>query len=395
MRYRWVILAAGTSAQAAFSAVFFGTSVLAPALREQYDLSLPQVGLLLAAVSIGATFSVLPWGLLADRVGERAVIATGLTAAGAVLVVSGRTGSFDVLVALLVLSGLFGASVNAASGRAVMHWFRPHERGLALGIRQTSVTIGGAIAAAVLPVVERAGGTAWALATLGFGCLAAAITAAVLLREGPRSAPEVAGHALDPLRDSRLWQLAGGSALLLAPQVCLIGFLVVFLHDRRGWSAATAAALLVVLQVFGAVSRVLAGRWSDVVRSRIVPLRAIALALAVAVGATAAVVSAPIAALVAVLVAAGTLSMSWNGLSFTATAELAGYARSGAALGFQQTVLFVVGALLPIPFAALVASTSWQAGFALLALAPLAAWGTLGAVRETAWVARPAGSSPR
>ena len=52
---------------------------------------------------------------------------------------------------LLVLTGLFGASVNAASGRAVMGWFPRDERGLALGIRQTAVPVGGASAAVVLP----------------------------------------------------------------------------------------------------------------------------------------------------------------------------------------------------------------------------------------------------
>ncbi len=147
MRYRWVILAVGTVAQGAFSAVFFGIAVLAPALRDRYDLSLTQVGVLLATVSIGATISVLPWGLLADRIGERAVIATGLAAAGAALVASGWAGSFETLVVLLILGGLFGASVNAASGRAIMHWFGAEQRGLALGLRQTSVTAGGAAAA--------------------------------------------------------------------------------------------------------------------------------------------------------------------------------------------------------------------------------------------------------
>ena len=110
------------------SAVFFGIAVLAPALRERYDLSLTQVGVLLASVSIGATISVLPWGLLADRVGERAVIATGLAAAGAALIASGRAGSFEALVVLLIAAGLFGASVNAASGRAIMHWFGAEQR---------------------------------------------------------------------------------------------------------------------------------------------------------------------------------------------------------------------------------------------------------------------------
>ena len=60
MRYRWVILTVGTVAQGAFSAVFFGIAVLAPALRERYDLSLTQVGVLLASVSIGATISRAP-----------------------------------------------------------------------------------------------------------------------------------------------------------------------------------------------------------------------------------------------------------------------------------------------------------------------------------------------
>ena len=40
--------------------------------------------------------------------------------------------------------------------------------------------------------------------------------------------------------------------------------------------------------------------------------------------------------------------MAWNGLSFTAAAELAGAARSGAAIGFQQSVLSGLGVLAPI-----------------------------------------------
>jgi MFS family permease len=63
--------------------------------------------------------------------------------------------------------------------------------------------------------------------------------------------------------------------------------------------------------------------------------------------------------------------MSWNGLSFTAAAELAGRGRSGAAIGMQQTALSAAGALVPPAFAALVAATSWRVGFALAAVFPL------------------------
>jgi len=78
-----VVLAAGTTAQAAFSALLIGLPVLAPALRDRYDLSLSQVGLALSSVWIGPILTLLAWGLLADRIGERLVLASGLAGCGA------------------------------------------------------------------------------------------------------------------------------------------------------------------------------------------------------------------------------------------------------------------------------------------------------------------------
>jgi sugar phosphate permease len=66
---------------------------------------------------------------------------------------------------------------------------------------------------------------------------------------------------------------------------------------------------------------------------------------------------------VPVLVVAGIFGMSWNGLSFTAAAEAAGPRRSGAAIGFQQTVLGVGGIVIPIVFAAVVTGASWRLAF--------------------------------
>jgi hypothetical protein len=74
--------------------------------------------------------------------------------------------------------------------------------------------------------------------------------------------------------------------------------------------------------------------------------------------------------------------MAWNGLSVTAAAELAGAAKSGAAIGFQQTTLGIIGAIVPITFAYVVEASSWRAGYALAALGPLAGWYLLGRVPE-------------
>ena len=52
----------------------------------------------------------------------------------------------------------------------------------------------------------------------------------------------------------------------------------------RGWSAASAGAMVTAAQVLGAAGRIAAGRWSDVVGSRLRPIRTIALAAAAAMG---------------------------------------------------------------------------------------------------------------
>lgn len=369
-RYRWTILALGTGAQTAYSAVFLGIPVLAPALQNEYDLDLTQVGLAIAAANGGSIFTLLAWGLLADRVGERSVLGAGLAGCAGGLLVAAFAPSFAVLVLALALAGAAGASVNAASGRAVMSWFGRDQRGFALGIRQTALPIGGLLAALVLPPVAAAGGVRAGLTVLAAGCLAAAIAGASGLREAPHGEEELKdiGH---PMRDPRMWRLSIGSGFVLAAQISILSFLILFLHQERGLSTAAAAGVFAVIQALGAVLRIVSGRWSDRVHARIAPLRRLALALAATLAAAAVLLSAPLAILIPVFVAAGALSLSWNGLSFTAAAELAGRARAGAALGFQQTALAITSAAAPPAFAVVVESGSWSLAYGLAAAMPI------------------------
>jgi sugar phosphate permease len=382
-RYRWTILGAGTFAQATFSAVAVGLPALAPALRSQYDLSLNEVGVVLGAVGIGMVLTLLPWGLLADRVGERVVIAAGLVGATAALVATAFAGSFASLVALLALGGALGASVNAASGRAVMGWFSPEERGLALGIRQTAIPIGGASAAAALPWLADAGGVRLAFFALAGACLAGAVVAAILMRDAPpKTEPERhAVLAAAPLRDRSIWILSGSATVYFVGQNAVMGFIVLFLHEHRGLATGVAAGVLAATHVLGAVARIAVGRWSDRLGTRIALLRSIGLALSISLAVATVLLDAPLALLIPALLAAGVLGLSWNGLSFTATAELAGLARTGAALGLQQTVLGVGSVVVPIAFAA-VAASSWRTAYALSAIGPLVGMLALRAVPE-------------
>lgn len=363
------MLAAGTAAQTSFSAVIVGLPVLAPALRDAHDLSLVRVGVVLDSVWIGTLLTLLPWGVLADRRGERLVLSTGLGLCGAALAAAGYAERFWSLLALLGVAGAAGASVNAASGRAVMQWFPAGERGLALGVRQTAIPVGGFIAAIVLPLLS----LGHAFLFLAALCAVGGLIGFTVIREREAAADVLEARGLGlTLRDHRLWLLCGGSSLYLVAQLAVTGFVVLFLHDERGFSPGEAAAVLAAVQVLAAALRIGGGRWSDVLGSRLRPLRLIGIASAATLALAAALLDAPAYLLVTAFVVAGGLSMAWNGLSFTAAAELAGRARSGAALGMQQTALAAAGAVVPPAFAAIVAASSWRVGFALAAAFPLA-----------------------
>jgi len=152
----------------------------------------------------------------------------------------------------------------------------------------------------------------------------------------------------------------------------VIGFVVLFLHDERGFSSGEAAAVLGGGQVLAAALRIAAGRWSDVVGSRVRPLRLLGFASAATLALATVLLDSRAYLLVAAFVLAAGVSMAWNGLSFTAAAEIAGRARSGAALGMQQTALAAAGAIVPPAFAGVVAAGSWRVAFALAAAFPLA-----------------------
>jgi sugar phosphate permease len=376
-----VILGAGTFAQASFSALSVGLPALAPTLRTHYRLTLGETGVVLGAVGIGMLLTLLPWGFLADRISEQLVIALGLVLAAASLVLAAWTHSYGMLVLALLAAGAFGASVNAASGRAVMGWFPATQRGLALGLRQTAVPIGGAAAAAALPWLADAGGTKLAFVVLGGSCFAGGTVALAFIRTPPAPGADLA-NVRGPMRDLRMWILGLGAGLYLTAQIAITGFIVLFLHEHRGVSSHSAALLLAGINVLGIGARIASGRWSDRVHTRLRPIRQIGVALTAAMALVAVATDAPLALLVPALAVAGCLSMAWNGLAIAAAAETATGGRVGAAIGLQQTLLGVLVAGVPPAFAA-VASSSWRLAFALAAVGP-----AVGAV-ALVWVPEP------
>jgi sugar phosphate permease len=378
---RWLILLIGLIALTAGCTFQYGLAYLIPALRHT-GFSLELASILVACPTAGLLLTLIGWGAAADRWGERVVLATGLGLAGVVLVGASSVHRAVSLGLCLALGGAAGGSVFAASGRLILGWFARHERGLAMGIRQSSQPLGVALAAATLPALG-ASGTTRPLLFLGGFCLVAAVLVVALVRDpdrtktqAPAGQPEAvdnSGRPASPYRQPVLWRIHAASALLVVPQFTVATFALVYLVDARGWTALAAGRLLAAAQVCGAASRLGAGYWSDRVGSRMRPMRILALSTGVAMLALAIAVAAGSSAAVPVLLACGVVAVSTNGLAFTAVAEYAGSAWAGRALGIQNTGQNALAAATPPVLALAIGSIGFGGSFAIVAAFPLVA----------------------
>lgn len=353
--------------------VLVGVPVLGPMLRTTYGIDVTAVGVAIASVNAGMVITLLGWGNLADHRGDRLVISSGLCGAALCLTLGTLAPNFLLLLAALFGAGACGASVHAASSRAVAAWFSVEERGLALGIRQTAVPLGGAVIAVILPATVSTFGLHGGLILLGGACFVGGLLAALGLRGAPNMSSEQASSIVmsNPLGDRRVWWVALGSGFVLSAQVAVIGFSVLLLHQDRGIAVSAASAVLAAIEVGGALLLISSGRWSDVLGARAVPLRRLSLGAALALGIVTALISGPVVLLVVALIIAGALSLSWQGLAATMMAELVGSARSGAALGFLQALFAVSATVIPIAVAAIVDATTWQLAFLFAAACTL------------------------
>ena len=376
-RYRWAILALGAGSTAALAAAQSGLPTLGPALHTAFGLSLVEVTGVFTAFGAGTVLTVYAWGVLADRVGERLVLALGPAVGGGALAAATLASAYVALLAGMFVAGLFAAAATSGSGRAVFGWFPRDERGLALGLRQTAVPVGAAAASFSLPALAAATSLDVALMALAGGLVASSVAAALWLRDPPPR-QSAAPPAPPAARDPRIWRLGAASALLIVGQVGVTSLLVLYLFTERGWSATEAALSLGVIQLGGAVARVAAGRWSDQRDERIEPFRRLAAGAGALLLGAAVLSNAASGLFVPLVMAGGMFAMSWNGLSFTAAAEISGGAQAGRAMGLQNTLMRGAGAAAPLLLGTLAASASWQLAFLVMGLAPLAGAALLG-----------------
>jgi MFS family permease len=142
-----------------------------PELRQSFSLSEVEAGSLFSIALIVAATSSTIAGRLADKIGRKTVLVTGLSLLALGCAGAGISEYYFLFVLLLGLTGL-GYGFTTPSLYALMSDLLPNRRGLGTSLVSVSYGIGGAIGAVLASRIIAASG--WRAAFVAVGAIAAA-----------------------------------------------------------------------------------------------------------------------------------------------------------------------------------------------------------------------------
>ncbi|MET4781772.1 MFS transporter [Glaciihabitans sp. UYNi722] len=368
----WTALTLGVAAQTSGTVFVATPAFLIPLLHTERGMSLAQAGLLAATPTMGLVVTLVLWGALADRFGEKWVIAGGLALTALATVGAIAAQGYVALGIFFLLGGMVSASTNSASGKVVVGWFPKDRRGLAMGVRQMAQPLGITVAALTIPSLASAGGIGAALLVPLILTAVLAVACAIGIVNPPRPAASTTAAApRNPYRASGfLWRIHLVSILLVVPQFTLSTFGLVWLVTELHFPALGAGVVVGVAQFVGAVGRIGMGVLSDRVGSRVRPLRWVAVSASAVMLLLAAFGAEGWQAGALVLLIAMTVTVADNGLAFTSIAEMTGPSWAGRALGVQNTGQYIAASAVGPLLGALIGVASYPLAFVVVAIFP-------------------------
>ncbi len=375
---RWRILGLMTGAQAGASIVQQGIGSLAPFILAAFALNEAQFGLLFMSLQIGSACFTAPAGVFVDRYGERRVVLVSGSLMAAALGLASLLPSFPWFATWMCIFGMAYAATTPAGGRAVLGWFS-RDRGLAMGIRQTGVPIGGFLGATLLPVIAAASNFRIAIACAAVVTLTLSLTAARWFRDPPSlgEAPaerqtwrDLGIGLLTIARDRRAIFLTAMCMILTATQYTMNAFLTVTAVTVVRTDVHTAALAFALAQVFAIGGRLGWGWVSDHLfgGDRVAPMIVICGVSTVALLGIAACRAHTELLLFASSALLGLSGAGWNGLFAAAFVEIGGARRAGTALGIPLTGIFLAGAAAPPIIGAIADASSFGRAWTVLAI---------------------------
>jgi MFS family permease len=154
--------------------------VLLPLLAQTFGLNLAQVGVIRTAHRVAMAAFQLPAGLVAERFGERNLLALGTFVSGAAFIGLGFANGFWMILAALFVAGMGSAVQHPLSSTVISHAYAGEGRRTALGTYNFAGDVGKFLFGGIVSLAVAAG-VSWQAPVLGFGAVTLFTGVAILL----------------------------------------------------------------------------------------------------------------------------------------------------------------------------------------------------------------------
>jgi len=242
---------------------------LLPLIRSEFALNYTQSGLVISAFTLAYGIGQLPAGWLADRIGPRIVLTTGVCGVAIAGLLVGYSQTYLMLLAFLALMGLLGGGYHPAASPMISSSVEPKNRGRALGLHM----IGGSASYFLAPLIAVAIATAWgwrgsfiglAVPTMVFGVVFYILLGRWAVTS--KTKHKTLSDTEAPSPPGRLRRLVWFIILSTSNQAIVlsaISFIPLFLVDYFGISEETAGASMALIYSAGLWAGPLGGYLSD------------------------------------------------------------------------------------------------------------------------------------
>lgn len=364
--YRWVIVGVLWLVHVLAFMNISSFGILAPFIKEDLHLSSVQIGFLISALSIGASISQMPAGLIVDFAGVRRMLTLAMGLIGLFLILFSLAPSYWIALTILLIYGMANGMVGPAASKSVLDWFPAVGRATAMGVKQTGVNFGGIFAGLLLPALAIF--LSWRHSLLAVGILEVASAAVIygLLKESPVRSdqprpPIVWKKILRMVMDRDMLILGGIAFCFMASQFSFSTYLILFLTREMKFSIVKAGQYFALSFLIGAAGRVLWSMASDYFLSgrRKGILRLIALILFFSSLALGMISFYPALSplLPVAVIAFGISGIGWNAIYLTMVGEAVGKESTGLATGVGYSIGFLGSLTCPPLFGLLVDRT--------------------------------------
>jgi MFS family permease len=324
--------------------------VLLPVWAGEFRLSFAQVGLLRSAYSGGMASFQVPAGILAERWGERGLLAAGTAVTACGFLVLGQAGGFASLLLFLLLAGLGSGVQHPLSSSIVSKAYENGPRRVALGTYNFSGDLGKVVVPALVALASGAVGWRWAAPAYGAVGLLAALGIFVVLRrlaagarrdESARDAD--GGKGGWGIRDRKGFQAL--SAVYVIDNTTRTAFLTFlpFLLIAKGSTVQTVGLALALVFAGGAVGKFVCGALAE----RLGVIRTVVITELVTGGGILALLGLPLAPALALLPVLGVGLNGTSSVLYGTVADLVIPERRSRAYGVFYTLGVGSGAVAP------------------------------------------------